>query len=268
MAKAHIVLVHGAYHQPLHWDALVEVLHAAGHTTSTPKLPSVNSTPTPGALAKDIAAIQQDIATAIDQGATSIIPVFHSYGSIPGFDALATLKPNQKVKIPRSICISAFVAPKGTHLVDAVSRGSKNYTKIEASNTIHMLLSNTNYPYFTQNGLVTVPDPIPTFYNDISPTEATKAATALLPSAAEAFVTPVEHEGWAEFPVTYILCSRDEALSVEMQQEAIETCRGRAGRTGGPGAVDVETLDSSHSPMLSMPDQCARLIRKASGEEV
>ena len=117
-----------------------------------------------------------------------------------------------------------------------------------------------------QNGGVTVPQPIPVFYNDVDPAEAAEAAASLLPTAAEAFLSTTEHEGWAEFPVTYVLCTEDNALGVPFQQEYIDTCRSREGRKGGSEAVEVAVLKSSHSPMLSMPGECFNIIRKATGE--
>jgi alpha-beta hydrolase superfamily lysophospholipase len=131
MAKSHFVLVHGAHHQPQHWDLLVKVLQQAGHTTSTANLPSVSVTPPPEALNADIAAIKQAIVDAITQGAESIVPILHSYGGIPGFEALATLTADEKAKIARVICISAFIIPKGESLVSVQKADSRNFVKID-----------------------------------------------------------------------------------------------------------------------------------------
>lgn len=134
MAKSHIVLVHGAYHQPLHWDPLVKVLQAAGHTTSAPKLPSTGfSPPTSDVLGADAAPVKQAVGDAIAQGATSIVPVLHSYAGIPGFEGLATLTSEQKAKIARVVCISAFVIPKDNSLVTVQEPGDRSYVHIEVS---------------------------------------------------------------------------------------------------------------------------------------
>lgn len=131
MAKAHIVLVHGAYHQPQHWDAFVKVLNAAGHTTSTPRLPSVSHNPPPDALKADVTAIREAVAEAVAQGAVSIVPVLHSYAGIPGFEALATLTPAEKSKIPRVVCIAAFVIPKDNSLASVQDSEARTYVNIE-----------------------------------------------------------------------------------------------------------------------------------------
>lgn len=82
----------------------------------------------------------------------------------------------------------------------------------------------------------------------------------------EAFTSPAQHEGWVEFPVTYVVCAEDNAIPVADQLEMVETCRKRAGRTGGAAAVEDVTLQSSHSPMLSMPVETGAVIRRAAGE--
>jgi hypothetical protein len=125
MAKPYIILVHGAYHQPTHWDLLVKLLQAAGHPTSTPKLPSSSASPLAGVFDADISSVKQA------EGATSIVPVFHSYGGIPGFEALASLTPQQKLTISRVVCISAFILPKGDSVVSVQESSERTYVKVE-----------------------------------------------------------------------------------------------------------------------------------------
>lgn len=111
-----------------------------------------------------------------------------------------------------------------------------------------------------------VPDPIPFFYNDVDPTVAAEAAALLLPHAVEAFVSTTKHDGCAEFPVTYVICNRDNALLVDYQHTAVEVCRSREGRKGGRDAVEVVILESGHSPFLNMPEETAKIVFKAAGE--
>jgi hypothetical protein len=141
MAKAHFVLVHGAYHQPQHWDPLVKLLQSSGHATSTARLPSVSSTPPPECLKADAAAVKQAVVDAIAQGATTVVPVLHSYAGIPGFEGLATLTPEEKAKIPRVICISAFVIPKDNSLVSVQEGKERTYVEIDVRSRISHLLS-------------------------------------------------------------------------------------------------------------------------------
>ncbi|KAM0709919.1 hypothetical protein Q7P35_003962 [Cladosporium inversicolor] len=237
----HFILVHGAYHQPQHWDPLVTLLHQSGHQTSTPRLPSVSATPIPDCLAADVSAVKQSIIDAIANGSESVVPIFHSYGGIPGFEALATLTHEQKSKIPRVICISALIVPKGESLVSVQQADSKNYVEIDGPTA-------------------TVPTPIPIFYNDVPAPLASHAASLLLPHLLEPFFTPTHHDGCADFPVTYVVCNNDQALTVNYQQSAIEVCRSREGRKGGREAVEVVEMETGHSPFLSVPEGTVKVI--------
>ena len=146
MAKAHIVLVHGAYHQPQHWNALVKVLNAAGHTTSTPRLPSVSHTPPTDVLNADVTAIREAVTKAVAEGASSVVPVFHSYAGIPGFEALATLTSAEKAKIPRVVCIAAFVIPKENSVVSVQEERSRTYVEIDVCRSpLFVFLSDLRY---------------------------------------------------------------------------------------------------------------------------
>lgn len=131
--KAHIILVHGAYHQPHHYDLLVKVLESAGYPVSVPRLPSVGSRSLSDPMAKDTVAIKDAIVKAVDDGAMSIVPVFHSYAGIPGFDALASLSHYQKARIPRVVCISAFIVSHGVSLVDFQAKAPPTYARAEVS---------------------------------------------------------------------------------------------------------------------------------------
>lgn len=66
--------------------------------------------------------------------------------------------------------------------------------------------------------------------------------------------------------MTFVLCTEDNAWSAADQERMIELCREREGRRGGKEGVEVVRLESSHSPMLSMPEVCAGVIRRAAGE--
>lgn len=117
-----------------------------------------------------------------------------------------------------------------------------------------------------QGPTATVPSPIPIFYNDVEPSAATHAASLLLPHVLEPFFTPTQHDGWADFPVTYVVCKNDQALTVSYQHSAIEVCRSREGRRGGREAVEVVEMESGHSPFLSVPEDTIKVIVGAVGE--
>jgi pimeloyl-ACP methyl ester carboxylesterase len=86
------------------------------------------------------------------------------------------------------------------------------------------------------------------FYGDCDE----KPVDRLVPHPLAAFGTPVTSPAWADRPSTFVLCTRDEAIRPEVQRFFARRC-----------TTTVE-LEASHSPMLSMPDRVAEILRAAS----
>jgi hypothetical protein len=116
-----------------------------------------------------------------------------------------------------------------------------------------------------QGPTATVPAPIPIFYSDVEPSVAEHAASLLLPHVLEAFFTPTQHDGCVDFPVTYVFCTKDKALTLSYQRSAIEVARSREGRKGGREAVEVVEMETGHSPFLSVPEETREVILRAVG---
>jgi Alpha/beta hydrolase family len=68
--------------------------------------------------------------------------------------------------------------------------------------------------------------------------------------------TTLTADGWGSVPRSYVVCTRDRAIQPAMQRKFIELAD--AAFPGNP--TTVHTLDSSHSPFLSMPGRLADII--------
>jgi pimeloyl-ACP methyl ester carboxylesterase len=75
----------------------------------------------------------------------------------------------------------------------------------------------------------------------------------LVPHAMAAFSTPVTTPAWRTVPSTYVVCTQDGAIHPDVQRFLATRC------------TNVVELDASHSPMLSMPDRVAEIVRGATG---
>jgi pimeloyl-ACP methyl ester carboxylesterase len=99
------------------------------------------------------------------------------------------------------------------------------------------------------------------FFGDVG-TDVADAAIGLLtpdaPAGIAAGATTLTADGWGSVPRTYVVCTRDRALQPPMQRRFIELAD--AAFPGNPTAV--HTLESSHSPFLSMPGELAGIILK------
>ncbi|HEY7276089.1 MAG TPA: alpha/beta fold hydrolase [Trebonia sp.] len=99
------------------------------------------------------------------------------------------------------------------------------------------------------------------FFGDV-PGDVADAAIGLLapdaPAGIAAGATTLTADGWGSVPRTYVVCTQDRALQPAMQRKFIELAD--AAFPGNP--TTVHTLDSSHSPFLSMPGELTDIILK------
>ncbi|GAA4227494.1 alpha/beta hydrolase [Actinomadura meridiana] len=99
------------------------------------------------------------------------------------------------------------------------------------------------------------------FFDDVAP-EAAEGVVGLLtpdsPVAMQVVGTRLTADGWGSVPRTYITCARDWALRPAVQQRFIA----EADADFPDNPTSVVSLDSSHSPFLSMPDRVAEIVTK------
>jgi pimeloyl-ACP methyl ester carboxylesterase len=99
------------------------------------------------------------------------------------------------------------------------------------------------------------------FFGDVGSAVADAAIGLLAPDAPAgiaAGATTLTAAGWGSVPRTYVVCTQDRALQPAMQRKFIEL----ADAAFPHSPTNVYTLDSSHSPFLSMPGELAGMILK------
>jgi pimeloyl-ACP methyl ester carboxylesterase len=103
---------------------------------------------------------------------------------------------------------------------------------------------------FTADGNFVVPPQtaVECFYNECDRDDAAVAAGRLRPTAVACLAVPTGAEPWASIPSTYVLCERDRAIHPDFQ-------RWMSTRAG-----EVVTLDTDHSPFVSLPDRFVDLL--------
>jgi pimeloyl-ACP methyl ester carboxylesterase len=100
-------------------------------------------------------------------------------------------------------------------------------------------------------------------YTDVAPGVADAAIALLTPDAPLRIardVTMLTAEGWGSVPCTYVICTQDMTIRPPLQRRFI--AEADAAFPGNP--TTVRTLDSAHSPFLSMPGQVADIVLKLS----
>lgn len=94
------------------------------------------------------------------------------------------------------------------------------------------------------------------FYHDVDPQLADAAINLICddaPIGIAAGVTECTADGWGSIPRTYIICTEDQAIRLNMQRKFIED----ADAAFPANKTDVVELPSAHSPFLNMPERLA-----------
>ncbi len=257
MAKPTIVLVHGAWHTPTHWEPLIKSLKSYGYRTRTPALPStldpnVPGTEIPTDQEPDIAVVRQAVMEELDLG-FNVVVVPHSYGGMPAVSALTGLGPGArseagyKNSVVAIAAISTFVLPEGMPLHQNQSRDGG----------MHVIIDNLMYAKES-------PGPVAAFYHDVPKAEAEKWASLLKPaSSIPAMMQPSKYTAYPDIPVHYLLCTDDRANPEEVQRLVVDRIK-----QNEKSELHVTELSCSHSPFLSRVDETTAFVRKAAGEKV
>ncbi|HEX3778375.1 MAG TPA: alpha/beta fold hydrolase [Pseudonocardiaceae bacterium] len=97
------------------------------------------------------------------------------------------------------------------------------------------------------------------FYGDLDEATADAAIGLLTPdSPARVLLEPttLTKEGWGSVPRTYVVCTQDMAIPLRLQRRFIAD----ADTAFPDNRTSVVSLDSAHSPFLSMPDRVAEIV--------
>jgi hypothetical protein len=94
-----------------------------------------------------------------------------------------------------------------------------------------------------------------TFYNDCNEAISEEACRIIKPHAIKAFKSKVEVTGWKDKAYdghrAYIRCLQDNAVAIQGQDGMIQA---------SGVEWNIKTLDASHSPFLSVPEELAKVV--------
>jgi pimeloyl-ACP methyl ester carboxylesterase len=223
MAQTPLLLVHGAWHGSWCWEPLRPALEDAGFATHTVDLPSHgDDTGKLGGLHDDATVVREAMA-GLPEG---VVVVAHSYGGAPVTEGLA-----EAGNVRHLVYLAAFMLDEGESVLGAAG--------------------GTPPPFWesTPDGQAwRARDPEQVFYNDCSPEDTAWAVPQLQPQSASSFTESLRAAAWHDWPSTYVICERDQAIP-PFAQEAMSK-----------HAQDVVRLDAGHSAFLSRPDELVNLL--------
>jgi pimeloyl-ACP methyl ester carboxylesterase len=247
--KPEFIFIPGAWHSPSSFSPVTTLLTARGYISHGIALPSVGASPALKSFDLDVEAIRNTVNSVLSSG-KDVVLVMHSYGSIPTGEALASYveqlesgaEAQGKGRVLRLVYVTCFILEEGGSLMARL-----NYTPL---------------PWLDINGDEVTPlNPQEIFYNDLSAAAAAPWISDLKTHSYPTFSSKVSVMPWKVIPSTYVVCEKDNALPLPVQEDMIAMAKGMAANS-----FDViERCEASHSPFLSMPEYLASVLVKAAG---
>lgn len=229
------VLIHGAWHGGWCWERLAAELTTKGHAVRAPDLPGHGADPANPAETTFAHYVDRVLQTLREEP-EPVVLLGHSMGGMP-ISAAAEAEPG---RVRALVYLCAFLPRDGESLM-----------AIEGRNPRSTVPS------------VVVPDPegrtltIPAerhrdlFYADLEEEDLPDVQARLTPQPAEPFGAVVSlGEAFAGLPKHYVECTRDGAISIELQRDMVAATPG----------VTMHVLNADHSPMLARPRELAELL--------
>jgi pimeloyl-ACP methyl ester carboxylesterase len=230
-----VVLVHGAWHGSWCWAGVQAELDKLGVPSYAPDLPGHGVSDKPfGDMHGDAACV----AALIERLGTDVVLVGHSYGgAVIGEAALRT------DHVRRLVYIAAFVLDEGESMVRIrVLQGVPE----DPPGLLGLAQQRTDHGTLALDPVAA----IPALYGRATYQAQQAAVARLTEQPIATFVQPATGAGWKRAPSTYVRCLHDRTVPINHQDLMAERC------------TEIVTLDSDHSPPVSMPAETAALLAR------
>lgn len=231
------ILIHGGWHGGWAWQKVVPLLEQAGHKVIAPDLPGHGDDRTPLeeiTLPRYVEAVLE----VMDAQSEPVILVGHSSGGIVITQA-AEYRPD---KVKTLVYLATPLPRNGESLLEVVQRDPD-----PANNILRYLEFDQAQTY----ALIKPEGIRDSLYHDCSDEDAARAQARIEgvrePLSAPATPIAITEENYGRLPRVYIACLRDRALSPSLQKQMYTTVP----------CQKVISLNSSHSPFLSAPEELA-----------
>lgn len=232
------VLVHGAFHGAWCWYRLLAWLRAQGRQAEALDLPGHGRDRTP-VEAVTLDAYVARVVQALDASPEPVVLVGHSMGG--GVITQAAEARPQRLRT--LVYVGALLPRAGETMLQLLQ-------EVPAPEpAARMRLSEDRRRLWMEE-----PDLHARVYPDCRPEDAALAGLLLVEQATQPLLQPIRttEAGFGRVPRVYVECRDDRAVPLALQRamHARLPCR-------------VETLETGHFPMLSMPERLGALLLEA-----
>ncbi|KAJ9660049.1 hypothetical protein H2198_002746 [Neophaeococcomyces mojaviensis] len=259
--KPTIVLVPGAWHIAATWNKVTSLLEAQQYKCISVTLPSTTGSPDTTFL-DDINAARDAIVGETSQS-RDVVVVVHSYGSMVGVSAskgLTGKKAQQDTTTPSSVEVSQSDQPNSGHVIGFIMIATgfvrTGVTFFGGFDGPPPPIWNANY----ETGFLEITiDPRELFYHDLPKEEGDYWVSKLTKQALKPLTEGGEHaySAWMDAPIWFLATVEDRGLPFEFQKLLVQ------GAKDAGADVTMREIVTSHSPMLSRPEETVEFMQDA-----
>jgi len=224
-----IILVHGAWADGSSWSAVIERLQRDGFNVTAPQFALTK-------LSDDVARLREVL---VRQNGPTVV-AGHSYGG-QIMTALGKDAPN----VAGLVYVAAFGLDQGESLGALLAQGPPSPA------IARLDIDKQGYAWLPEGDFVSH------FAGDVDPVKAKVMFAVQQPLAASTFADVLGEAAWKSFPSWYLVAQSDQAIPPDAQRLFAKRM----------GATVVE-INSNHLPMVSHPDEVAKLIESAAEQIV
>ena len=231
------LFVHGSWHGAWCWELVEKRLSAAGHMVRAIDLPGHGEdarNPEDVTLAHYSAAVRAEI---LDMGG-DVILVGHSMGGVV-ISAASELIPEA---ISKLVFIAALIPEENDTLVDLTEKHIPEPRLLDQAIRPDGLVGHINTEVAHE-----------LFYTDLPEHVARKLIAQLGPQPLMPLMTPIKitSDNFGALPKIYIECTKDMTIPIGAQRAMLRAAK----------ISEVVSLQSAHSPFVSMPDQLVDILK-------
>jgi pimeloyl-ACP methyl ester carboxylesterase len=243
--KPVFVFVPGAWHGPETWSKVTPLLKEQGYDSVCITLPTTTGDKD-AAFGDDFKAARNAIQAETSKG-RNVIVVVHSYGALVGQSAMKGLtRPKDGGKsdtgyVIGHIIIASGFTQEGMAFLDGTGGKPPPSWSLDPSGFAVLQVPAREF-----------------FYHDLPEAEGDEWVAKLRKQSSKAFTEgrDVMYPGWKDVPVWSLLTTEDKGLPLEMQKMFI-------GMVKDSADVTVREIATSHSPMLSKPQEVVDIMLEA-----
>ena len=246
-ARPTIVLVHGAWHVPQHYEEFLQKLRHAGFEAHCPLLPTCDETKRLNATMFSDVELVRDLVKSLIANSREVVMLLHSYGGAVGTEAVKGLSISEQSAQGQSGGVGRLIFMCGFMLQEGESVGGASLPRPEPEPI--EVDEETGTTFLCE-------PPIKLFYADVQADLAQKMESLLVRQSGPALTASITYAAWKDIPTIYLKTKNDEILFPNWQDRQIKAVRD-AGIE-----ITVEEYESSHCPFISMPENMIEAVKR------